>query len=233
MNKVFSLDDACMLLIRSGWSGEAYGLSRSIVECALTLRYISANREDMVQRTMKFANASKADRRLWLHFAQVGAASKSERQYIDELAAERDLFPDTKSAFKHWSGEPTFAKTVSELVHPLDPEGADTHYKGLRRASDYFYTSHFVHCSQTALDYSRVLDGDAFSFKTESADNDRFIAERCITLLISYSKQVAAYALFGMNVPVLANFTVFTDFTYDERVGRFTRCPHLASEMSD
>ncbi|MEG9433103.1 DUF5677 domain-containing protein [Terriglobus sp. ADX1] len=223
LSKTFSLCDACLSLIRDGWCNEAYGLSRSIVECALTLRYITAVPDLLIKRTMKFASASKADRRLWLHFAQAEAQSEPEKQHIARYAAEWGLYPDTKAAYDHWSGERSFAKAATEVEHPLDPSDADIGYKRIRRAFDYYYTSHFVHCSQTAMDYSKVLDGDLFAFRDDSTERVPAISERCITLLISYSKQVTSYAIYGMGIVVPSTFTVLEKFIFSREVGRFIR----------
>jgi hypothetical protein len=221
LSKVIALDEACFALLSSGWVPEAYGLARSIVECALTLRYITSDLNQLTQRTMKFVSTSKADRQLWLYLASKSLQDSREIELLERDAIGRKITPDPKAAFDPWSGERNFVRSTSEMVHPLDPVDADAEYKKMRRTSDYYYTSHFVHCSQTAMDFSNVLDGDMFILPSTSTHEVPFIEERCITLLISYTKQVTSYALYGMNVAVPASFTVLTDFLFDEQSNRF------------
>src|ERR1017187_149825 len=43
VSKAIALSKACLKLVSSGFPDEAYGLSRSIVECANNLRFVTAD----------------------------------------------------------------------------------------------------------------------------------------------------------------------------------------------
>lgn len=63
LSKVFALSRACLKLLRSGLSDEAFGLSRSIVECATNLRYLTAEPALQDKRTWDFVKYALADKR--------------------------------------------------------------------------------------------------------------------------------------------------------------------------
>jgi hypothetical protein len=47
VSKAFSISAGLLVLLESGFAEEAYGLSRSLVECALTLRFLTQDQEKM------------------------------------------------------------------------------------------------------------------------------------------------------------------------------------------
>jgi hypothetical protein len=51
LSKAFALSKACLKLLTSRLQDEAYGLSRTLVECATNLRYLTADPALQNQRT--------------------------------------------------------------------------------------------------------------------------------------------------------------------------------------
>jgi hypothetical protein len=62
LSKAFALANACPKLLRSSQSDKTYALSRSIVECAANLRYLTEKRDTQDARVRKFVNHHKADK---------------------------------------------------------------------------------------------------------------------------------------------------------------------------
>src|SRR6266508_3042869 len=68
VSKAFALSDACLVLLESAFPDEAFGLARSLVECALNLRFLTEDPERLFERSLKFVRFSEADMQLWLHY---------------------------------------------------------------------------------------------------------------------------------------------------------------------
>ena len=68
LSKAFSLSNACLKLLRSDHPDEAFALSRSIVECANNLRYMTEKSDTQDKRVRYFVNQHKADKAYWAHY---------------------------------------------------------------------------------------------------------------------------------------------------------------------
>jgi hypothetical protein len=57
LSKAFSLSDAALILIESDHPEEAYGLARSLAECAMNLRFLTQgeDRTERESRALKFS----------------------------------------------------------------------------------------------------------------------------------------------------------------------------------
>jgi Family of unknown function (DUF5677) len=66
LSKAFSVARACLLLIESGFEDEAFGLCRSIVECAWSLRYLTQESEQIEKRTWQYINFLILDKQFWM-----------------------------------------------------------------------------------------------------------------------------------------------------------------------
>ncbi len=104
VSKAFALSNACLKLISSEFFDEAYGLSRSIVECATNLRYMTADSTLQDQRTRDFVNYALAYKAFWAHYALEQFLGREEESEIREYAKHHGIVPDTKPARRHWSG---------------------------------------------------------------------------------------------------------------------------------
>jgi len=60
MSKAISLARSCILLLRNNQHDAAYGLSRTVIECALILRYITADPDIQGSRAIDFATRADA-----------------------------------------------------------------------------------------------------------------------------------------------------------------------------
>ena len=80
LSKAFALANACPKLLRSSQSDKTYALSRSIVECAANLRYLTEKRDTQDARVRKFVNHHKADKSYWAHYCLESYAGRPEEQ---------------------------------------------------------------------------------------------------------------------------------------------------------
>jgi hypothetical protein len=152
VSKAFALSKACLALLTSGFPEEAYGLSRSLVECAIILRHLTQEPALLDQRTGQFIKYFLADKAYWLHYALQQFDGKGEEQEIRKYARQLGVYPDAKSACRHWSDIKGFVWHVTLADHTLDGPGTTEDFKKTSYAIDYHQTSSFVHCSQPALD---------------------------------------------------------------------------------
>jgi hypothetical protein len=86
VSKAFALAKACLTLLATGFPDEAYGLTRSLVECAINLRYLTQDLALSDQRTDDFIKYVLASKAFWLHYALQQFGGKAEEQQIREYA---------------------------------------------------------------------------------------------------------------------------------------------------
>jgi hypothetical protein len=197
VSKAFALAKACINLLRSDLPDEAFGLSRSIVECANNLRYMTEKRDAQDQRVRDYVNQYKADKAFWAHYClELFAGRPEEEKDIREYMEQEGITPDTKPASNHWSGERGFIWKTMIKEHPLDGPVTEKHKK-ISHASDYFQTSTFVHCSLPAIDNHAVEEGRTFKVSTTSGLHET--TQSTLFTVLLYLHSTIAYAMFGMN----------------------------------
>jgi hypothetical protein len=197
LSKVFALSKACLALLSSGFPDEAFALSRSIVEAATNLRYLTADPDLRDQRARDFVKYAKADKSFWAHYALEQFAGKKEEREIREYAKSQEIVPETKAARRHWSGLNGFMWDVMNIDHPLDGPVTPKHKKAAY-AADYFHASSFVHCSLTAIDNYYVEDGDPVRIACSSGLHET--DQPTLFIVSIYLHAASAYTLFGMGV---------------------------------
>jgi hypothetical protein len=197
LSKAFALSKACLALLACRHSDEAYGLCRSLVECATNLRYLTAEPALQDQRSRDFVKFAMADKAYWMHYALEQFAGRKEEVEIREYAKKQGLVADPKSARRHWSGLPAFIWDVMNVDHPLDGAVTPT-FKKISYAADYHQTSAFVHCSLPAIDNYYVDEAVPFRISDSSAIHET--SQSTLFILLIYLHNSIAYALFGMNL---------------------------------
>jgi len=197
VSKAFALAKACVKLLNSDLPDEAFGLSRSIVECANNLRYFTEKPETQDKRVRTFVNQHKADKAFWAHYALELFPGRPEEKEIREYMQQEGITPDTKPASRHWSGEKGFIWDTMTVDHPLDGS-VTTKRKKISYAADYFQTSSFVHCSLPAIDNYAVDEAKPFRISTSSGLHET--SQSTLFTVFLYLHSTIAYALFGMNL---------------------------------
>ncbi len=196
ISKVFALSKACLKLLSSNLPDEAFGLSRSIVECSTDLRYLTADPALQDRRTRNFARYALVDKAFWAHYALEQFRGKKEEHEIREYAKQQGIVPDTKPARRHWSGLSGFIWDVMNIDHPLDGPVTLKHKK-VSYAADYFQTSAFVHCSLSAID-NYYEEGMPFHVSPSTRLHET--SQSTLFIILIYLHSSIAYALYGMGV---------------------------------
>jgi hypothetical protein len=224
VSKAFALSNACLTLVRSGSPDEAFGLSRSLVECSNNLRFITAEWDPQDSGARLFVRHHLADKAYWAHYSLELLSGNPEEKEIREYMQQEGITPDAKSARRHWSGtKGSFIWETTIIDHPLDGPVTEKHKK-IAYAADYFHTSSYVHCSLPVIDNYAVEERTPYHVSTSTSLHSTVLPTLFIIFL--YLHSTIAYALFGMNMdrpPKLqAAFqkTLDTLKPYEKRYGR-------------
>jgi Family of unknown function (DUF5677) len=201
MSKSLALARSCICLLKANQADEAYGLSRSLVECGLILRYLTSDQVLQSSRAAQFVEFTFDYKDVWVYHARNQFAGSSRADEVERYAKEWKLSGDPRKAKKHWSKLRGFTWSAQSLVHPLDPPVFDEDYKEKEYVVDYFQACQWVHCSQPALDNYVPDQGAPFKFSNSSG---KFVnpAHTVIYVLLSYLHIVMRYALYGLRVAV-------------------------------
>jgi hypothetical protein len=203
LNKAYRLGQASICLIEAGYADEAYGLSRSVLECAINLRYLTLDRDEIESRAGNYLDFFDAERKHFLELCRTEIKDKDRLDRIEAAAKAEGIdarWQNTgrmsiddwkKIEGREWHG----FKIVTEL-HPLDLELDSrcpilSHYR-----IDYRAASAMVHCSIRALD--NVFAVSSFPFKV-GVGSGILYDHRCEPLMTVLSGLYLSvrYALFG------------------------------------
>jgi Family of unknown function (DUF5677) len=199
LSKAFSVAHACLLLIEGGYEDEAFGLSRSLVECGWTLRYLTQNAESIEGRTWKYLKFVILDKQFWMYHALATFKDEELKADIRAHGAELDLHDDPTEVEGHWSGQKGFAWFINQGEHPLDGPNETELSKATDYAVDYHQTSSYVHCYAPAVE--NFVPDEAKPFRVKLADGQGGEpGQSVLYILVRYLHACAAYTLFGMGL---------------------------------
>jgi hypothetical protein len=167
-------------LVSSGFYGEAFGLTRTVLEAFFIAKYISSKGSEsrahsyLEFRKVYFYNQEEIRKK---HFSQIPRPLWLIQAMLDEVKL---MFPNTR----HWI--PAYSMASDHYDHPseIDPKTG----KGFQALADYdgIYemTSQYVHA--TAV--STMANFDASPFKTAKRDReeDRGILALHLSLVYAY-----------------------------------------------
>lgn len=198
VSKAIALSKACLKLVSADLPDEAYGLSRSIVECANNLRFMTAESNLQDIRARNYVKHHLADKALWAHYALEQFAGRPEEKEVWVYMQQEGITPDTKSARRHWSdSKGSFIWETMTITHPLDGPVTEKHRKAAY-AADYFQTSSFVHCSLPAIDNYAVQEWTPFQVSTSTGLHET--SQSTLVTVLVYLYSTIAYALHGTNI---------------------------------
>jgi hypothetical protein len=151
-SKYLTVAEATMVLIDAGYNDEAFGMTRTLVDTFITLRYI--DNKDTDERAKQYAHFLAKDMAVW---------SEVVRDYYPQAA--RDISPDMRrlaTAYPSphsWSGKNFKDMALEVDTHDIDPAtGKPVSYEFTYRAI-YRWTSHYVHPTIPALGSHLVQSG--------------------------------------------------------------------------
>jgi hypothetical protein len=199
LSKAFSLSDAAMVLIANEHPDEAFGLARSLVECAANLRYITQDRNEFSARALAFAEFFFKERQFWLFHAKDFISDPAILAELDKYADENGIIPNSKPASAHWSGIKGFVWAVCNMSHPLDGAAYELRHRKIEFATEYHQTSAFVHCSFPAIDTLVPEEGVVYEprFKSEGKEQE---GQKTLYTIVQFVHYAVHYTLYAMRV---------------------------------
>jgi hypothetical protein len=161
-SKALTVGRATCALVREGFGEEAFGMSRTLIDIYLTVRYIA--NKDAEARAERFAMFFTKDQEGWQkvvpkYYPHIVAPDTPERREI--LAISKNYRNPND-----WSGEPEKSKSLAKEPDTYEFDSAGN---GITAEFDYEimfkYTSHFVHSTVCALEGHLTERGDTFKIR--------------------------------------------------------------------
>jgi hypothetical protein len=201
LSKAFSLADAALVLVETGHPEEAYGLSRSIVECSISLRYLTQDQGRRESRALDFANYFYKERNYWYAQAKQFLTDPALIAEMDQYAAENGIKADAKATMAGWSGKSTW--DVIQLHHPLDGTAFGLTVRKADYAVNYHSPAAYVHASDHAIHgyVKRLFYPPQKPYQPYlKSDGDEQEGQKTLYAILTHIHLAAGYAMFGMDV---------------------------------
>lgn len=152
LTKAFQVHEAVLILCRSGLGGEAFALSRVILEMYITIRWIT--NENQVQRAEEFAFfVAKRKEYAAQVFAKYRPGSPVAADAVKYVENTYKQYADRYNSFKFWSNKPNNLRALAEekevLIEGLVPPNDDA---VMLYELPYSMASDYVHVTALALD---------------------------------------------------------------------------------
>jgi len=199
LSKSIALAQACIVLLQTKYPDEAYGLARSLVECALILRHLTRNDDVKFTESAQFFIFSKKDKNFWLYHVRRNIAGNLDEADINRYAAEWKLSGDKpREIFRGWSKNFETFKCLQQ-EHPLDGVWMTEQIRIAAHAVDYTQPSQYVHCSQPGVDNYYPDIGTLFRLRP-SVGEYVDTRPRVLFILNAYLHEIVNYVLFGLDL---------------------------------
>jgi len=194
LSKALTVGRAVCSLVEAGFPGEAFGLSRTLIEIFLTVRYISTT--DTEERAKKFAEYFAKAHEGWMKIIQkyypaaVIPGSKDHQRYL-EVARTYPLANE-------WTGVRGQARMMAlepdtyEFDANGNPINCEFDYEAL-----YKWTSYFVHATVSSLESHCVEAGGRFRIRARwQLDQGR--GDDALFNVVAYLHKTFIYAFRGI-----------------------------------
>jgi hypothetical protein len=158
-------------LVAGGFYGEAFGLTRSVLEAFFIVKYVASPSKDGEDRARSYLEFRKTyfynqEENRKKYFPNEERPAWLTQEMLDEV---KKLFPNTR----HWI--PAYSMAADYFEHPLDVNPQTG--KGFQALNDYdgMYemTSHYVHV--TAISSGPTFDASPFRTAKRDTEEDRAI----------------------------------------------------------
>jgi hypothetical protein len=213
VSKCIRLGEAICLLVESEFEAEAFGVSRTMFELALSARHIF---DDPFPRSARFVHYFAKDREIWTkliakYYPNAKPQFSENQQKLLQIAAE------IKDPHR-WTG-----KSVRELAMEESALEIDEHGKPIKWEYDYEviykWTSHFVHGTVIAVDEHAVEINEPFRIITGHRNNQGGMA---LFNVVLYLRRALTAALTSMNYKIKQEVADEFDNVLKEFVARET-----------
>jgi hypothetical protein len=190
ISKALTLGRAVATLVETGFSEEAFGLSRSLVELALIIRYIS--NKDVEQRATRYARFFAKDHEGWTKVIQKHYPLNKieDTEYHQEMLEEAKTYANPHQ----WTGLGDQTKQMAleadsfEVDANLNPINCEFDYEAI-----YKWTSHYVHGTVTALEAHLTEPRERFRVNARPHLADKK-AELALFNVLQYVARICVHA---------------------------------------
>lgn len=203
--KAFALSRSAIILIRSGYPEEAFGLCRSLYESAIYLRYITSNVEQRDSRARDFLEFGVTSKAFWFDLLNRSSnLTSEERAEIERYKAENRIPDDPKRITQPWSGVRKIIERVSREPHPGDEVNSTEAYRDKERAIAYTDTSAYVHCTQPGVNSYSFAWKETIEMKRVPPIRTNAAQKACMLIQVQL-RSIMRYCLLGMQVISLSD----------------------------
>jgi hypothetical protein len=192
ISKALTTGRAVCALVDAGFYGEAFGLSRTLIDIFLTVRYISnkdtekrakeyveyiaKTQEELIRLSHKHFPTKADHPKLGAKFAELAKAYKSAHRWTEARIREMALEPDSYEA--NDQGSPT--------VHDFDYEFI------------YWQTSQFVHATILSVAEHATPQGEPFRVRSK-INEDAFRGDEALFNVLAFVSKTFVSGYRGLN----------------------------------
>ncbi len=219
INKAYRLSKACIVLLETGYSDEAFGMARSIIECSLNLRYMTLDPEKIGSRSNDYVDFVFCEKKHFLEQCRKYLGPGKDLDAVEAFADQEEIEERWASIVPNrmkvknlqlndWklieSADWTGWKIATE-PHPLDGQINKDDWITRQYAADYRGCSAMVHCTIRALD--NIFAEPEIQFKVgdnlKTTFDHRF---EPLIIIVTNLYLAARYTFFGANIDDASSF---------------------------
>ncbi len=185
LSKALTIARAICLVVDRGFPGEAFGMTRTLIEIYFCVRYIG--NKDTEERAETYVKYQARVRKEW----QTVIMKFYPHIPVDTISLDEEVEEAAKE-FKnkaHWTGHGGQAKLMAleEDTVELNDQGealkAEFDYDAI-----YFWTSHYVHVTVEALNEHATTPGEVFSVRARRGADKKRGRDALFNTLVFISK---------------------------------------------
>ncbi|MGO9323811.1 MAG: DUF5677 domain-containing protein [Terracidiphilus sp.] len=213
LNKAYRLSKACIALLEAGYSDEAFGIARSIIECSLSLRYMTLDPAKIGSRSNDYVDFVFCEKKHFLEQCRKYLGPGLDLDAVEAFADKEEIeerwasiVPD-RARFKNlplndwkliessdWNGW-----KIATEPHPLDSQVNKSDWIRRQFAADYRGGSAMVHCTIRSLDNVFAEPGIAFKVgdNIKTTFDHRF---EPLMIIVTNLYLAVRYTFFGANI---------------------------------
>jgi hypothetical protein len=200
LSKALTVSRALCALVEAGFFAEAFGMSRTLVDLFLSVRYIG-NR-DTEARAKKFADYFAKAHEKWTGIIEDYYPERKDLPMPDFHDEAMKIAKEFKSGHQ-WTGlgGQTKIMALEEDAYEFDPRG-----EGIKHDFDYnviyWWTSQYVHGTVVSLQEHAAAEGSIFHIRARVFDEKRRGYDALFNALIFLSKMfVCAFRAMNADQP--------------------------------
>ena len=213
LSKSYRLGRACITLLEAGYSDEAFGLARSLIECSLNLRYMTMDPAKADSRSNDYVDFAFCEKKHFLGLCRQYLGPGKDLDAVEALNSEEGIEGRWASIVPHrarvknlslndWKlieGDDWNGWKISFEPHPLDDQINRDGWIKKQFAADYRGCSAMVHCSIRSLDNVFAWPGVAYRVgeNLQTWFDHRF---EPLFIIVNSLYLVARYTFYGANV---------------------------------